>query len=138
MILLALSYYELAYLEIKRILIQYPIICETQLIDEGKVDELHEIVKRRIGEKPYLKEKIWRGANRALLNYVKKCLAGIKPPQPYDYKTLVNFLNKNYGLNNARLLSKAILRLDKYLNKHFNNFYYHEMKVSKNHWIVGD
>lgn len=127
MIFLALSYYELAYLEIKRILIQYPIIFRAQLIDESKIDKLHETVNRRINKKPELKEKIWRGANKALLNHIKKSLSYVKPPQPYDYATLSNYLNKNYDKENARLIGEAILRLDKYLDKHLNNFYYHEM-----------
>jgi len=122
-IFLALSFYERAYLEIKRIIIQHPIINEKQLIDEDKIDILHERVKQRIQKKPELKEKIWNGANRTLLKYIEKSLATVKPSPPYDYMDLVDYLRENYDLKTARLLSRAILRLDKYLDKHYNYFY---------------
>jgi Lhr-like helicase len=127
-IFLTLSNYELAYLEIKRILIQYPIISKVQMIDENEIDKLHETVKRRIDKKPEFKERIWHGANRALLKYIKKSLTSFKPSQPYDYMTLVDFLKKDYSLSldHARLLSKAIQRLDKYLEKHFNYFFIYQ------------
>lgn len=90
------------------------------MINESEIDKLHETVKRRIDKKPEFKEKIWNGANRALLNYIKNSSTRFKPSQPYDFMTLVDFLKKDYSLDNARLLSKAIQRLDKYLEKHFN------------------
>ena len=88
-----LSYYELAYLEINRIIIQHDIINIVGIADKSKIELLNGQVKEDIDKNPNQKEQIYDVAFKELLAIVRAGMDIYNPPtmEKYSYKKVVKF-----------------------------------------------
>lgn len=135
----ALSYYELAYLEINRIIIKHDIVTKLGIINKNDVDLFNRQVDTDIKNYPQKKKEIYALGLKELLVLVKEKVGIYNPPpiiEIYDYKNYVNFLKDGLAdmdLPNkrARQVAKAIIRLDTFYNKYQS--YLYDLK-HKNGW----
>lgn len=121
-----LSYYELAYLEINRIIIQHDIINVIGIVDKDEIELLNGQVKADIDKNPNQKEQVYDVAFKKLLEIVKVGIDTYKPStkEKYSYKNFVGFLEDELADDKrAVLVAKAIIRLNKFYNKNRSYLY---------------
>lgn len=121
-----LSYYELAYLEINRIIIQHDIINNMGIVNKDEIELLNGQVKADVDKNPNQKEQVYDIALKKLLAIVKAGMGTYKPSTKgkYSYKNFVGFLEDQLTDNKrAILVAKAIIRLNKFYNKNRSYLY---------------
>lgn len=125
-----MSYYERAYLELNRIIIQHDIINTMNIVKKMKIDGLHQQVNADIDQYPHRIEQIYNADLKELLVMVKAGIDMYKPQEAekYVYKRFVDFLEEKFAdmdlpNKSAVLIAKAIIRLDKFHNKNRSYLY---------------